>query len=186
MKEASSSLKGIVITILTSLGLAWGYNLIGINGNGEKIKDPENGKEYDDILRKKELEIKEKELEIRMKELESKIDKASPEKIHDALTSANLSGEWQGNNGNRYEISQSGNKITFREYLRFLLEEYVSSTGTGILTGNSADLNGFGILGQEIKLKLDVLGQDQVSLSGVDFNGNVLKILLSKSPVSKK
>lgn len=65
----------------------------------------------EDDIKQKELRLREKELELKSKQLEEKYRNVSTENISDI----DLSGNWIGNNGLFYNISQVKNQISMNE-----------------------------------------------------------------------
>jgi hypothetical protein len=180
----TSNLKTVAFTILTSAGLAATYHFMGIDSSGRKIaedtKEPKTElPTTDPAIKLKELELKEKELALKMKELE--LQQAQKNKYEPSTeVSYSLSGNWLGSNGLRYQINQTNSQVSYTEEGNFLGQKFTSSSGTGILRGNNIQLSGFGLYGQNIQLQAQVINNHQLTLTGIDLNGNPLEIVLYK------
>jgi hypothetical protein len=178
----NNSLKTAFYTILTSLGLAFGYHYIGIDSSGKKIDGDNRDKETSqpfksDEFKKKELELKERELKLRMQELLRKYDDV---KIKDEIT-INFNGNWMGNNGLSYVLTQTNSIVTVTEYSVLFFQQFVSFSGTGIIKNNRIEGNGYGIYGQQINLNVEIIDEKTLSLSGIDLSGNPMTITLLKN-----
>ena len=174
----NNSLKTAFYTILTSLGLAFGYHYIGIDSSGKKIDiDNPDKRISPDELKKKELELKERELKLRMQEL---LGKYKYVKSEDEIN-VNLNGNWIGNNGLSYILTQTKNRVTVTEYSVFFFQQFISFSGTGIIKNNRIEGNGYGLYGQQINLNVEITDERTLSLSGIDLNGNPMVIALSKN-----
>jgi hypothetical protein len=178
----NNSLKTAFITILTSLGLAFGYHYIGIDSSGKKIDIDNPDKKIiesfkSDELKKKELELKERELKLRMQEL---LGKFKDVRFEDEIN-VNLNGNWTGNNGLSYVLTQTNSRVTVTEYNVLFFQQFISFSGTGIIKNNRIEGNGYGIYGQQINLNVEIIDEKTLSLSGIDLSGNPMTITLLKN-----
>lgn len=183
MSESDKSFKTIIYSVLTAVSLAVAYNFIGIDSSGRKIRDDNvipKGEisQTEAQIKLKELEIKEKELAFKMRELEVKNTKAN--NYSNDYVEYNLNGDWQGNNGFTYTFSQNGNMVSYSETNSLFGQKYTASSGTGILIGNKINFTGFGIYGQNFQAEAQVIGQNSITLSGVDLIGNPMQITLTR------
>ncbi len=185
MAETGSNIKTAAITVLSTLALAMGYNYIGVDSSGRKIDNDSGDKPKTEIsetekqLKLKELEIKEKELALKMRQIELSQNKNN--NVSESFTEYDLNGSWTGNNGFQYELSQNGSRVSYTETNVLLGQKYTASSGTGILKGNKINISGFGLYGQNIQLKAEIIDDNTLTLSGLDFNGNTVEITLSKN-----
>jgi hypothetical protein len=94
---------------------------------------------------------------------------------------ANLSGNWTGNNGLSYVLNQTNNRVTFTEYRVAYLSQFVSFTGTGFIQNNKIVVNGFGFNGQQFDINVEIINEETISFLGNDIYGNTMTITLSKN-----
>ena len=184
MAESGSNVKTAAITVISTLALAMGYNYLGVDSSGRKIdNDAEKPKtevsESDKLLKMRELEIKEKELALKRRQIELSQNKTSSP--NSEIAEYDLTGNWTGNNNFQYEITQNGSRVSYTETNNLLGQKYTASSGTGILKGNKINIAGFGIYGQNIQLKVEVIDDNTLTMSGLDFNGNTVEITLTKN-----
>lgn len=183
MAESGNTFKTALITVGSTLALAVGYNYLGIDSSGRKIADDNKPKEEvvdrtSEQVKLKELEIKEKELAFKMKQLELSQSNGLD---FSAESSYDLSGDWTGNNGFKYQLNQKGNRVSYTETNTLFGQTYTASSGSGILKNKKINISGFGIYGQNIQLKAEVIDENTLTMSGLDMNGNTVEITLSRN-----
>jgi hypothetical protein len=95
--------------------------------------------------------------------------------------SVNLSGNWTGNNGLPYVLTQTNNRINFTEYRVAFFSQFASYTGTGFIQNNRIEVNGFDFNGLQLNINIEIINEETISFLGNDIYGNKMTITLSKN-----
>jgi len=130
----------------------------------------------EDDIKQKELQLKQRELELKSKQLEEKYSNESSENVADY----NLNGNWKGDNGLDYNITQSRNQINMSEYVVLFGSQNVSCYASGLINGNKVNGTAVGLLGQQFNFDMNIINDVQVNFSFMNFNGQYTTINLTK------
>jgi hypothetical protein len=93
----------------------------------------------------------------------------------------NLNGNWAGNNGLTYVITQNNRTVTFAEYRVAFFIPFVSYSGSGFIQNNRIVVNGFDFNGLQFNINVEIVNDTTMTFMGNDIYGNTTMITLSKN-----
>jgi hypothetical protein len=93
----------------------------------------------------------------------------------------NLNGNWTGNNGLSYVLTQNNSRVTFAEYRVAFIFPFLSYSGSGFIQNNKIGISGFDFNGLQFNTNVDIINEETLSFLGADMYGNTMTITLSKN-----